>query len=448
MADSEAASPCSLAHCAFDTRREYCQVCEGEAMTALPDIYKTASLLNGVPVCTFDPAPYHRTITSILVGNSVASAVTVYRQQIGSIPVAHNTTGQNNTIRGRLMLPAGQLLFVVWNAVGPDVSDAFARVSWERTDNPLGESSTSASWDTVDLTTFAIPTNASPGVPGEVMVSGPDVPSELQAFYAAAFDTTGVASAHIWYTDLRNAYYYLATLLPYGNPAFGYVVTTDVQPVKESWRLSDGGSDFQVGFLGFTSPSMVIGKTGGGGSSKLTIQSAGGLALASDGVGGLAPFTMYTGTSVVEQGRGRVALFGPSSLDSGNAGVAEALMVTLPTFSAVQGRAYQMVVDASVFTSVAGAFCFLNLRKDIGGGILPGTNLGGWGDFNGNGAQVFPFHRAPIYRRTAATGNVSLGITGLTSAGTAKFAGLTYPYFVEMKDIGLAADYPGAVLIP
>lgn len=115
-------------------------------MTAEPDIYLRASLVGGLPTVTFPPRPYHRRVTNIVVGNGVASNVTVYRGQLGSTPVAQNSNGQTNTLSGSISLPAGQQLFVQWNAAASPVSSAFARASFERSDSPLGDVPDTQSW--------------------------------------------------------------------------------------------------------------------------------------------------------------------------------------------------------------------------------------------------------------------------------------------------------------
>lgn len=147
-------------------------------MTALPDEYQTATLVNGLPVATFRAQPYHRTITNILVGNGVTSTVTVYRGQIGSVPVAQNSIGASNTLSGSISVPAGQAIYVVWSAADTTVSNAFARVSWTTSTNPFqgDDNPTSAVWDVNAVSSFTIPTGATTG---PRIVMGDDIPPEL-----------------------------------------------------------------------------------------------------------------------------------------------------------------------------------------------------------------------------------------------------------------------------
>lgn len=134
-------------------------------MSNLPDQYLRGSLVNGLPTCTFAPAPFHRTVTNIVVGNSVQSGVKVFRASLGSVPVAQNLLGINNTLAGSINLPAGQILFVQWDTVGAGgAADAFARVSFEDdSDSPLGGGPDSHTWSTELVTSITLPTGASSG---------------------------------------------------------------------------------------------------------------------------------------------------------------------------------------------------------------------------------------------------------------------------------------------
>lgn len=100
------------------------------------DEYQTALLINGLPTCVFRSKPYHRIVTSVVLGNSNPSAVKCYRGVVGSVPVASNLVGANNTVRGEIVLPAGQPFFVQWSTIGAQVKDAFAKVSFDKEDDP------------------------------------------------------------------------------------------------------------------------------------------------------------------------------------------------------------------------------------------------------------------------------------------------------------------------
>lgn len=138
-------------------------------MTALPDIVQTATLYNGKPTCFFPSQPFHRVITNIVVANSVASSVQIFRGTLGSIPIASNPTG-NNTVTGRLSIPAGQQFFIVWSAAAPNVADATARVSLESGD-PLDQAD-SATWTTNPVTSLVLPTGHDPNTGSVIVLDG------------------------------------------------------------------------------------------------------------------------------------------------------------------------------------------------------------------------------------------------------------------------------------
>lgn len=128
-------------------------------MSALPDIYLNATIVNGLPTVIFPSQPYHRNVTNLVVNNGVPSAVTVYRGQLGSVPVAQNPVGNNNTLSGIIPLPAGQQLFVVWSAVGTPVSSAFARASLEKLDDSSSFTSTASGvWSIIAISQLILPT--------------------------------------------------------------------------------------------------------------------------------------------------------------------------------------------------------------------------------------------------------------------------------------------------
>jgi hypothetical protein len=128
---------------------------------------------------------YSRIITNIVVGNTATSVVRCYRGQLGTIPVAQNGLGNNNTLKGRIVIPAGQQFYVQWSAVGTAVSDAFARVSWERDDNPLVASGAEGhEWSDNLVTSITLPSSAAANDPA--IIIGQDLPACMQADYTAA----------------------------------------------------------------------------------------------------------------------------------------------------------------------------------------------------------------------------------------------------------------------
>jgi hypothetical protein len=128
----------------------------------MPDEYFTAALVNALPTVTFPARPFHRTITSIVLGNpSVSGSVACYRGLLNSVPVAQNSIGQNNTLNGAIDLPAGQAFYVQWSVVGSPVNSAFARISQQRVENvdPLGGEwggNSYSSWSTGTVTELLV----------------------------------------------------------------------------------------------------------------------------------------------------------------------------------------------------------------------------------------------------------------------------------------------------
>lgn len=152
-----------------------------------PEEYQVGSLIGGLPTCVFSPKMYPRLITNIVVGNSATSVVRCYRQLLGSTPVAQNSLGQNNTMQGTIYIPAGQTFFVQWSAVGVSVRDAFARVSWERVDNPLGEEggfNEGQEWAENAVTSLQVPSGVDANA--AAILVGSDLPVCMQATYSSA----------------------------------------------------------------------------------------------------------------------------------------------------------------------------------------------------------------------------------------------------------------------
>lgn len=164
----------------------------------IPDEYQVATLIGGLPTAVFRAQPYHRTVTNIVVGNGASSNVRVYRGQIGSVPVAQNDIGGNNTLRGTIRVPAGQVIFIQWSVAGSPVSSAFARVSWTRSSSPLGDDAptTAHEWDTNAINSLTIPNTAGAGTAR--LVLGSEFPPPLDTYLF--FGSTKAAAAIIYYS--------------------------------------------------------------------------------------------------------------------------------------------------------------------------------------------------------------------------------------------------------
>lgn len=171
------------------------------------DEYQVSALVGGLPTCTFRPKMYHRIITNIVVGNTAAGSVTCYRGILGSTPVAQNQLGASNTLRGSITIPAGQTFYVQWSAVG----SAFARVSWERSDNPLDPDGTDQDWDSTIVDPITFPSTSGPGQARFVL--GTQLPPPLNTYVVdtSLGSTTYKAAIIIYGTDV-DTYQYIGLL--------------------------------------------------------------------------------------------------------------------------------------------------------------------------------------------------------------------------------------------
>lgn len=104
-----------------------------------PDVYRTATLVNGLPTVTFSPKTYRRVITAVTINSIVASAASISRGgQVNAATITSIPFANPNTYTAPFQLPAGQLLFVVFSNVAAPVDPAnpaaFARISALRED--------------------------------------------------------------------------------------------------------------------------------------------------------------------------------------------------------------------------------------------------------------------------------------------------------------------------
>jgi len=149
------------------------------------DEYQVGTLVNGFPTCVFHPKPYKRIITNIVVSNSATGPVFCYRGILGGTPIAQNLLGSNNTVKGDLEIPAGQSFFVQWTVLGASVRDAFARVSWERDDNPLvAGADRGEEWASNAITTLQVPNAA--GIDEPAIIIGNELPPCMSNIYSSA----------------------------------------------------------------------------------------------------------------------------------------------------------------------------------------------------------------------------------------------------------------------
>lgn len=99
-----------------------------------PDVYQTATLINGLPTVSFVSRPYTRVIRTVFVTAGVFSGAVIYRAVPGSLggKVAAIPNANPNTYNIPFLLAAGQGLFVVFDTLASPVNTANARISSSR----------------------------------------------------------------------------------------------------------------------------------------------------------------------------------------------------------------------------------------------------------------------------------------------------------------------------
>jgi len=376
-------------------------------MTWFPeaDIYLNSTTVGGLPTCTFSPKPYARRITNIVVGNTVNSGVKCYRGALGSTPVAQNLLGSNNTLKGPISVPAGQLFFVQWDTAG----SAFARVSWERSDNPLehADISFSSEWATDAVTSISVPNTGDPS-----LRIGTQIPAEIFTFYAPDLPIAMIQAR-------QGSGDYIAFVLvdPVLGRSFVDVIGREsvgaTLSVANRWRMGTIGVD-----------------------TSLTVLSNAFAALTSFEIDVGAPFII----DAVEQGRGLID-FVEDTADTGLITV-EAVTLNGATKTYRDGRAFGFWLSGFYSQSVAGQ-ASLRIRQSGASGtllclkrtpVLPTTT-----------ATSAAYDYFGVFRNTKGSDVVDdVVATGQSSAGNLVVgASATAPRFLRIWDCGLATDYPG-----
>jgi len=392
---------------------------------AEPDIYLTGTTVGGKPTCIFPPKMYHRIITSIVVGNSTASSVACYRGQLGSTPVAQNAQGSNNTLTANIRLPAGQAFFVQWSATGASVRDAFARVTFERDDNPLaGELVGGQEWDNNPITSLIVPTLAGPNDPAIVL--GADIPPELVAYYAPAI----VVAVLIFRQD-ANDYAYQALLNLAGVPFAEGIVNAGV--VYEQFEMFKGTTASQMSFFG-----SILQLEGGALNvrlaSALNVLDAG--SALNIGSSSSAPDGDF---NIDDRSQGRGFITSVESTANGAAIGAETVDLTLPSATYYNGRAYEARIVTHYFASAPPSTCVTRLRL---GTTTAGALVWVW-TLGTNSAATATRYNSGIFRRVAGSDlTTQMCMTMATTAGnTTNGGGANNLRSVQIWDIGAAADF-------
>lgn len=95
-----------------------------------PDLNLFASLVNGANTVVFPAKPYQRLIRSVWVSAGIATGATIYRGIAAAPGLIDSVKFANpNTYNIPFVLPAGQILLVVFDAIG---TGARARLSSSR----------------------------------------------------------------------------------------------------------------------------------------------------------------------------------------------------------------------------------------------------------------------------------------------------------------------------
>ncbi len=218
--------------------------------TPMPDEYQVGSLINGLPTCTFRSQPYNRKITNIVVANGVSSGVAVYRGALGTVPVASNPVGANNTLKGTINIPAGQSFWVQWDAAATSASEATARVSFLRDSDPFALGVSEAmEWSVNVVSEINIPSDRGPFDPGFYI--GPTVPTELTDYYDLL--NASETNPSVWlmfYGGNPNPYYYRITASQGGVYYVyeGWVMdpSSGIINEKSYWQLDTNFDDMRI----------------------------------------------------------------------------------------------------------------------------------------------------------------------------------------------------------
>ena len=393
------------------------------------DIYEVGTLINGLPTCVFPSAGYSRIITNLLVKNSAPGPVNVYRGLLGSVPIASNLLGSNNTLGGDLKWPAGQTLYVQWAAVGASASDATARISSERNDNPFEEGvSGGSNWSTTAIDSLTIPNTAGPNDP-QILI-GSQIPPDLQAFYSGLGTPDPVVSVII--EGIPDALYHYEAVLTSGAHVSGNVNAVGVPGtrVQEMWKTSWTAfeADVLVGFNGLA--NMIF---------------------------GFATLNMSNQSNLLVDGSflidGRSAARGlvdrVSSIATAGPAGAEAVAMNSNAIVWKAGRAYEVLVfNPAMVGSIASNQALWRIRRNN----LAGANLTdaiGVDMSVGAGRGTSMYFRVIIVNAGGVdvTDNLALTLEAFGGGTVSSVGSAIRVRYMEVRDVGAATDYPNAVQI-
>lgn len=298
-------------------------------------------------------------------------------------------------------------------------------------------------WDNHPLSSLSLPQTAGPNDPHMYIGIPLPPPIDTYLFAGSQLFVAGI----VWFRDANNfTFLCLATFPGSIDLVLGHVIGGVVQEVSagqpkgQRWEMLNSGdithsirqsnTDPQdVLFIGESSTDFMFALAGG----ELNLSLDQKISAAPGGLG--AYVSLGRGVRDVTSQTGSSAAIG-----------AEAIIETISSFVYRDGRAYEVNLGGRLSTSAANT-AILQLRRTN----LAGAILSTFGGFTFAAATVgWPLTQRTVLRRTAGSGDLTetLVCTLQASAGTATHLGAGgRPRFLEIRDIGAAADHPQGVSV-
>lgn len=290
------------------------------------------------------------------------------------------------------------------------------------------------------LRRLTIPAGSPPGSPRLDFVSGADLPADLRTYYTGAHGITTPTGAIIFYQD-DDRYQYLlwgpssATSLrfkigvrnPHGIREALNIFQSTVAPGRVFIGYGNTFPSSSDDTVHEDHPNNVVTYT----SSLTTVTVTGGATLAIDPDG----VTTIDGFSAPRGYRDYV-----SSTASTAAIGAETIALTSGSIDFVNGRAYE-VIHQNRLTHSAAQVATMRVRKtNLAGASLLAATVQVLGALTASYT-----HRAIIKNTSGADITAAIVLTLAASAGTVTgLAGADTVRYLEVRDVGAAADYPNA----
>jgi hypothetical protein len=281
------------------------------------------------------------------------------------------------------------------------------------------------------LRTLVLPWGAAPGT--SRIVLGPDVPAILSAYYLAQYGATIQAVILFYYGGTPDDYLYEAHYTNDGNSehARGWVIAGTV------YELDFYAND------GVVTRSLIVGEHGSAPSPlPMTVSYERGAYTRTGPMQSI--FNLSDDFDVFIDGRsqGRGLMARISSTAASAAIGAEAIVLTLPSITFHDGRAYEVYWSGQTQTSLANTTTYRVRKTNLAGAI---QNTHTWiTNAAGNDLRAARFE----CRRATGAGDLALVLvlTLQASAGTCTMAAAaTQVRYLEVRDVGSEADYPNAI---